>query len=55
MAFLALAMSAVLFVITDRLFGEPGSAMVGTISGGAFGIVWYVVPLRSRYREADSD
>jgi len=49
LAFLAAAMSAVVFVITDVLFHEPWSAAVSTATAAVFGWVWYVVPMFRRY------
>jgi hypothetical protein len=53
MGFLAVAVSAVSFVITDALFGEPWSALVAVLAVAAFGYVWYAVPLTRRYRGDD--
>jgi hypothetical protein len=53
MAFLAVAMSAVTFVITDVLFHEPWAALATGLAAAAFGWIWYVVPLSRRYRGND--
>jgi hypothetical protein len=50
MGFLAAAMSAVSFVITDVLFHKPWSGVVAGVAALGFGYVWYVVPLTHRYR-----
>jgi len=49
LGFLSAAISAVVFVITDVLFGEPWPALVATASAAAFGWIWYVVPMFRRY------
>ena len=53
LGFLAVAMSAVVFVITDVLFAEPWPAVVVALSAGAFAWMWYAVPLLRRGRAAD--
>ena len=50
MAFLAVAMSAVAFVITDVLFKEPWASVSAAVAATAFAWIWYAVPLSSRYR-----
>jgi hypothetical protein len=52
MGFLAFAMSAVVFVITDLLFREPWAAVVAAVSAGTFAWVWYVVPLKGGKRSS---
>jgi amino acid transporter len=54
MAFLAIAMSAVLFVITDVLFGEPWPALVAAIAALLFAWTWYAAPLMRRYSGDDT-
>jgi hypothetical protein len=54
MAFLALAMSAVVFVITDVLFAEPWAGAVAGITAGAFAWGWYGVPLLRMARDERS-
>jgi len=54
MGFLAFAMSAVVFVITDVLFGEPWPALVAGISALMFAWTWYGVPLMRRYAGDDA-
>src|SRR5439155_21163955 len=49
MGFLALAMSAAVFVITDVLFDEPWPALVAALAAALFAWTWYVVPLMRRY------
>ena len=53
MAFLAAAMSAVVFVITDVLFEEPWAAVVAGVTAGAFAWGWYGVPLLRKAQDDD--
>ena len=48
LSFLAVAMTAVAFLITDVLFSEPWPAVVAGLAAGAFGWVWYVIPFLGR-------
>ena len=50
--FLAAAIVAVVFVITDFIFGAPASIVLGAIAALAFGGLWYVLPLVRRQRTA---
>jgi hypothetical protein len=50
MGFLAIAMSAVAFVITDVLFNEPWAGLAAAVAAAGFGWIWYAVPLSNRYR-----
>jgi uncharacterized membrane protein YhaH (DUF805 family) len=50
LAFLAAAMSAVVFVITDVLFAEPWPELVVALVAAAFAWIWYAVPLLRRGR-----
>jgi len=43
--FLAPAMTAVVFPITDVLFSVPWASLVTAIVAGAFALVWYGLPL----------
>jgi amino acid transporter len=45
LGFLAFAVAAVVFVITDVLFSTPWPAVVAAIVAGAFVWMWFVVPL----------
>ena len=47
--FLMLAMSFVVFVISDVLFGVTWAATIAGITAGAFIAVWYVIPLYWRF------
>jgi hypothetical protein len=52
LAFLALAMTAVVFMITDVLFKGPTSTLVSIALGLLFAVFWYAIPL---YRKAKTD
>lgn len=43
--FLALGMTAVVFLVTDLIFKGAVTALVTAISAGLFGIVWFALPL----------
>ena len=53
LGFLAAAMSAVVFVITDVIFEEPWAALVSALAAVSFAWVWYVVPLSRRLSGVD--
>jgi len=48
LAFLALAMTGAIVLITDVLFGGIVTAIAGLGAATAFTVFWYVVPLRRR-------
>jgi hypothetical protein len=48
--FLALGMTAVLFLITDVLFAAPWAALVAAIAGGLFAWFWFGLPLLRRFQ-----
>jgi Family of unknown function (DUF6328) len=48
--FLALAMTAVLFLITDVLFAGGAAALTAAIAAGLFAFLWFAVPLWRRAR-----
>jgi Family of unknown function (DUF6328) len=48
--FLALAMTAVLFLISDVLFAARAAALVAGIAAGLFALVWFGLPLYRRLR-----
>ena len=52
LAFLAISMTAVVFMVTDVLFRGPASTYVSIAMGLLFGVLWYVIPL---YRKAKTD
>jgi Sec-independent protein secretion pathway component TatC len=45
MAFLALAMGSVTFLITDVLFGSPWAAIATSVTAAVYAGVWFVLPL----------
>jgi hypothetical protein len=51
--FLALGMTAVLFLITDVLFKGTAAALVAGIGAGAFALVWFAVPLARRLKSSE--
>ena len=52
LAFLALAMSGVMLLITDVLYGAAATAIVGTLTILSFASLWYVIPLLRRLRRS---
>lgn len=52
LGFLALSMTAVVFTVTDYLYGAPASTIASTGVGALFGLLWYAIPL---YRRAKTD
>jgi len=53
LGFLAAAMSAVVFVITDVIFHEPWAALGSAAAAALFAWIWYVVPLSGRLSDVD--
>ena len=53
LAFLALSMTAVVFTITDVLFGGPTSTWVSIAIGLVFAVLWYLIPLYRRSQTND--
>jgi hypothetical protein len=49
---LALAMSCVLFVITDLLFGTAAGVVAASLGGLTFAAFWYLLPLAHKRRPA---
>ena len=49
--FLAFGMTAAVYLITDFLYGEPWTAIVGGILGGGFVVFWFGVPVVRRLRD----
>ena len=49
-AFLALAISGAVFVVTDMLFDAPSAAVVAALTAASFGWLWYGLPLLRRSR-----
>ena len=50
LAFLALAMTSVVFLITDFLFGSPWAAIATAIAGGVYAWVWFGIPVLRHVR-----
>jgi hypothetical protein len=48
MAFLALAIGGVVFVVTDVLFDTPLAAVIAAVNAGWFGWFWYGLPISRR-------
>jgi hypothetical protein len=54
LGFLALAMTGVVFLITDLLYGSTATTVAAGITGLAFALLWYVVPIVRRLRRSRS-
>jgi cation transport ATPase len=50
--FMAAAMTASVYLITDYLFGEPATAIVTSLVAGAFILFWYAFPLWRRLQDS---
>ncbi len=50
-AFLALAISGAVFVVTDILFSPTSAAVVAAVTAAFFGWFWYGLPLLRRLRD----
>jgi hypothetical protein len=48
--FIAAAMTASVYLITDVLFGDPARVIVPTVVAAAFVLFWYAFPLYRRYK-----
>jgi hypothetical protein len=48
LAFLALAMTAAVVLVTDVVFDSTTTVLVGVFVGAAFATLWYLLPLRRR-------
>jgi hypothetical protein len=53
LGFLALAMSGVMLLITDVLYGATATVIAGTVTVLSFAVLWYVVPILRRLRRSD--
>lgn len=51
-AFLAVAMTCVVYLVTDVIYDSRAAGLVAAPIGAIFVIVWYVVPLVRRARES---
>jgi high-affinity Fe2+/Pb2+ permease len=50
LAFLALAMTGVVLLITDLLYSAAATVIATTVTALVFGILWYGIPLRRRLK-----
>jgi hypothetical protein len=50
LAFLAIAMSCVVWLITDLLYGSTATAIATSITAATFVFLWYVIPVVRRIR-----
>lgn len=46
--FLAVGMTAVVFLVTDLLFKDPLTAVLTGLTAGLFAVVWFALPLLSK-------
>ena len=53
LAFLAVAMSGVIWLITDVLYSSTATAVATATTAFLFAVVWYVVPVARRMRRTD--
>jgi uncharacterized membrane protein YedE/YeeE len=53
LGFLAIAIVAVVFVITDFIFGNPTSTILATVAAMLFAGLWYALPLSRRGRDVN--
>jgi hypothetical protein len=51
LVFLALAMTASVFVVTDVLFKGPVTALVTALTAGVLALVWFALPLVRRAQD----
>ncbi len=49
--FIAAAMTASVYLITDVLFGEPATVIVASLVAAAFALFWYAFPLYRRLKD----
>jgi predicted membrane channel-forming protein YqfA (hemolysin III family) len=49
--FMAAAMTASVYLITDLLFGKPATVIVGSVVAAAFFVFWYAIPLYRRLKD----
>ena len=55
LAFLAIAMSCVVWLITDLLYGTTATAVATSATALTFAVLWYVVPIVRRLRRTSDD
>jgi amino acid transporter len=46
--FLAVGMTAVVFLVTDLIFKDPVTAVVTGLTAGLFAVVWFLLPVLSK-------
>jgi hypothetical protein len=51
LAFLALGMTGAVLLITDVLFAAAATVVVTGVTGAAFALFWYAIPLRRRLED----
>lgn len=51
LAFLATALTACAFFVTDFIFGEPTAAVVALAAGLALGLLWFAFPIARKVRD----
>ena len=55
LGFLALAMTGVVLLVTDFLFGTPVTIACTTLAALMFALFWYALPLRTRLSLGDDE
>jgi hypothetical protein len=53
LGFLALAMTGVIYLITDVLYGSTATAVAAAVTLLAFATLWYAIPIWRRLRRGD--
>jgi predicted membrane channel-forming protein YqfA (hemolysin III family) len=48
---LAISMTCTIFVVTDRVFGEPHGAIIASASACVFLALWFALPLSRKQRD----
>jgi hypothetical protein len=55
LVFTAFSMIGALMFITDILYGNLATSLVGAISFAVFGLFWFVLPIRRRMKRPDDE
>ena len=55
LGFLAIAMSCVVWLITDLLYGSTATAVATAVTALVFAVLWYVIPVVRRLRRTRGD
>jgi hypothetical protein len=50
LTFLALAMTGVVLLVTDFIFGTPATTIATAMTALLFAVLWYILPLRRRLK-----